>query len=480
MSHLFRPAVVPHFPVFCAAILSLQVVACGGGSDGQAAGKAASSGGAGGNGSGSGGAGGNGSGSGGAGGAGAGTGGNTASGGGGTPNGDGTAGGGGTASSGGASGGGGGTGGRQQVAACPAGTGSAGEWQDITPAAFRSPPNLEATCIAVNPVDFTVFASASNVTNGGACPTGTECPHGGTGVYKSTDCGATWSKVSVTPELDTGACFGLIVDPVDPRTMFYNNGYGDKPTVWKSVNGGVDWEPLETASPSVVPGGFVNSTSMDPENPKHLVVTYHVDCVAPRARVCLSETLDGGETWRQFDGPETGGWVEGNHITVLGATNWLYTSANGGWFTGDSGATWKLAVCWQGNATGCAEINGGVRPAVLLSDGAAYLGALNTGLFVSHARLTALPPVLLGQTWERVEGAPQASDIGDDGTSIYTSVDTRDGQPFSTAKFSDASRWTRMASIPVSRGATMNAHDSAHHLFYSANSGAGLFRLVTP
>jgi hypothetical protein len=65
-----------------------------------------------------------------------------------------------------------------------------GVWQDISPAAFYMPANLETLAVAVNPKDETVFAVAGNVTNGSSGPAGTTCPSMGTGIYKSGDCGA--------------------------------------------------------------------------------------------------------------------------------------------------------------------------------------------------------------------------------------------------------------------------------------------------
>src|SRR5271154_2067172 len=68
-----------------------------------------------------------------------------------------------------------------------------GTWHDVSPAAFYMPANLETLAVAVNPKDGTVFAAAGNVTNGSSCPAGVQCPSIGTGIYKSSDCGATWS-----------------------------------------------------------------------------------------------------------------------------------------------------------------------------------------------------------------------------------------------------------------------------------------------
>lgn len=119
-----------------------------------------------------------------------------------------------------------------------------GEWQDITPVEFTNPFNLETTCVVVNPVDQSVYASAHSRTNDQVCP---QCPKVGTGLYKSTDCGGTWTKVSQVPDFEVGACFFLIVDPVEPSTLYYVNGYSDGiMTLWKSTDGGSNFTPLKT------------------------------------------------------------------------------------------------------------------------------------------------------------------------------------------------------------------------------------------
>jgi hypothetical protein len=369
-----------------------------------------------------------------------------------------------------------GSGGTRTVGACN-GLGAVDVWQNITPSAFTSPPNLEAGCVAINPNDQSVFAAAGNVTNGPACPSGTTCPSGGTGVYKSTDCGATWTKISTTHNLETGSCFGLLVDPVNPQTMYYNNGYGNNPTVYKSIDGGVSWDPLSTDANHVLQYNFVNSTAMDRADPKHLVVTYHESCAAPYAPNCLAESKDGGATWRQFKGPEANGWVEVGYAAILGTTQLFYSSGNGGWYSGDGGATWRLTLCWSGS--GCLNVNSGVFPAHVASDGVAYVGAINGGMMASRADPAATPPVLLGQAWTKIPSSPAAYDIFDDGARLYASRDDASGQPYRTAPLSNPAVWTKMDSPNISRGSKMSAYDAAHHVLYTANNGAGIWRLVT-
>ena len=78
--------------------------------------------------------------------------------------------------SGGQGGSGGSGGGPVVVTKCDS-LGSVGTWQNVEPAAFHSPSNMQTIAVAVNPKDQSVFAAASNKTNGG---------NGSTGIYKST------------------------------------------------------------------------------------------------------------------------------------------------------------------------------------------------------------------------------------------------------------------------------------------------------
>ena len=215
------------------------------------------------------------------------------------------------------------------VHSCSGLSGATGHWQNISPSAFTSPPNMEVLAVVVNPQDDSVFAAAGNVTNGSACPAGTTCPSAGTGIYKSTDCGATWSRVSdTTPGTDsanllTGDPWAMLIDPVEPQTLYVNNGYGSGPTLYKSVDGGVHWASLNPDPALVVGKGspFVQAIAIDPRDHMHLAVTFHDDCGSPYTPWCFSRSSDGGATWKEFNGPTSvpgftiDGWMEASSIS---------------------------------------------------------------------------------------------------------------------------------------------------------------------
>jgi hypothetical protein len=344
---------------------------------------------------------------------------------------------------------------------------AAGTWENISPPAFLNPSNMETLAVAVNPVDHTVFAAAGNKTNGG---------NAGTGVYRSADCGASWLLISTGAggdQLQSGDPWALLIDPVTPQTMYIDNGYGGPPTVFKTTNGGVDWTPLSPDVGNFLAGGSnsVQAIAMDPAKPEHIAVTFHDTCNGPYNGLCLSESDDAGATWHEFAGPpQVMGWREAASLGVLGASTYLYTCDLGGYYTADTGKTWKQVFTQTiaGSYAGSAHFG---------PDGTLYLGVTNNGIFSSKP--SANSPV--GSSWTAIPGSPNTSMMTDDGTNLIASYSwDYGGQPFYMAPLSGLTPWVNMQSPKIGRGSNQLAYDSEHHVAYAANWGAGLWRLVTP
>jgi photosystem II stability/assembly factor-like uncharacterized protein len=342
-----------------------------------------------------------------------------------------------------------------------------GTWESVEPAAFHSPSNMQTIAVAVNAQEGSVFAAASNKTNGG---------NGSTGIYKSTDCGASWSMWNTgagQANLATGQLWAMLIDPDSPQTMYVANGYGDGPTLYKSTNGGVDFSPLAPDASNVLPShnNFVQAVAIDPGQSQHLAVTFHDDCGAPLSPLCLSQTTDGGATWTEFNGPaEVTGWREGATLSIFGPSNYFYACDVGAWYTSDGGKSWTKALPQGvfGRYAGSTDI---------APDGTAYIGVPNLGMFYSRADSTATPPVLLGSSWTLIPNSPQSTNVIDDGVELIAAQVS--GPPFFSASISMPATWTHMPTPAVQDGSNEMAYDPAHHVVYSANFENGLLRLVT-
>jgi hypothetical protein len=361
--------------------------------------------------------------------------------------------------------------------------GAVGVWQDITPAEFRSASNLETTAVVADPQNpGTLYASAGNKTNGG---------NGSVGVYKSTDCGATWAKISASGSpLESGDVWQLLIDPTNAQTLYATNGYGSSPTIYKSSDGAVTFAPLATDSQHQE--NFVRSASIDPTDAEHLVVSYHELCASPRSPLCLSETHDAGATWRQFDGPPVSmsalGGDGGGPMVVSEGAILFFQPGSGVWYTNDDGQTWVEHFQWY-NFPGNTDPNDPYNAALPTTNGGPGLGYVGTrGIYVSFEATGVFEVAapydatgLVPSAWKLLAGSPaEGATMIDDGVSLFASaLSDTSGQSYYSAPVGTGTPWQQMARGGGGRGAGTFSYDVGHHLVYSANWGAGLWRLTS-
>src|SRR3984957_3995271 len=99
------------------------------------------------------------------------------------------------------------------------------------------------------------------------------------GMFRSTDCGATWTRVNTGQNADamsSGRPWSLVIDPITPDVMYTVQGYVAS-GLWKSTNAGVDWTNVLTPAITAAfyTGGQITGIGMDPGDHTHLVIESH-------------------------------------------------------------------------------------------------------------------------------------------------------------------------------------------------------------
>ena len=126
----------------------------------------------------------------------------------------------------------------------------------------------------------------------------------------------------------------MAVNPVTPGVMYIVGAYGAL-GLFKSTNGGVDWQqlfPAESEYAKHVQYNFVGGVIINPTDHRHLVVTAHAPCSAPygsNGSSCQAETLDSGATWTIVPNPAGLGFIENAGAYLLGRDNWIFATPFG-------------------------------------------------------------------------------------------------------------------------------------------------------
>jgi photosystem II stability/assembly factor-like uncharacterized protein len=166
-----------------------------------------------------------------------------------------------------------------------------------------------------------------------------------TGLYRSTDHGETWAKWNTDADLDTGSAWTLEVDPFDDDIMWATAGYGTTPGggPLKSTDGGATWTKMPAGSPTVVDD--VYKIACDPYLADHVLVAWHSDW-SGQSSSGWSESFNGGDTWTNHNAPAST-WTNSGHAIFFldDSDSWLLgTQDNGYWRTTDGGANWTQVI----------------------------------------------------------------------------------------------------------------------------------------
>jgi photosystem II stability/assembly factor-like uncharacterized protein len=336
-----------------------------------------------------------------------------------------------------------------------------GTWVNITPAQL-DPATYACTDLKFDPSNpstlFAVFGSA-------------------TGIYRSTDGGATWA---VYGDMPSPVGLGRIcIDPRNAAHLYFLGGLGTVTNgFWASTDGGAHW----VASAAFKAGVAVTTNDMynlvmDPADGNHLIMTSHQPWNGYGEDAGVLETKDGGATFIQHAPPS--GMSHGTGIAFLydpvkgigNSNTWLVGSgyADGLWRTTDAGTTWQeVSTTYSGD-------HGGFE-AYISKNGNVYIGALG-GIARSSD---------VGATWVQApNGLPWSyyyCAIGD-GNHLYTSagfVGADQNQPTFVSPEGGANEgaaWTTYSSQTLGNGPWRMVFDATNRIIYSANWGTGAMAL---
>jgi photosystem II stability/assembly factor-like uncharacterized protein len=345
---------------------------------------------------------------------------------------------------------------------------TSGIWEDVTP------PSLAAWIDAGNSDAPTVVAA--DPVNSGTVYVGTGGYSGTSGLLRTTDCGATWTKVDTgtnSQSLDGAqSLWTLNLDPLAPNVLYTNAGYGTN-DFYKSTNGGVDWSPIwppQTQSDAAMvlaqASGFTGNSQMDPYDHSHLLLTFHDGCSGPQMLPypgvgCFAESTDGGGTWQLVFGSPAFE-AQARLYFLDDSTTWLVPSNGFLWRTTDGGATW----------TNVAQLSAGGHSAGNLYH------STKTGFYIGTMEGVIHSPDG-AQNWSLIPNSGQwVKTLVGTGTNIYAL--STNGVLMTPE--TDGQNWTLMQGSPGGGDGAFGGYDPGHHLLVvsALAPSTGIWRIVTP
>jgi len=127
----------------------------------------------------------------------------------------------------------------------------------------------------------------------------------GSKVFKTTDCGQSWNEYDfVTSEEDYYSRASISINPLNTNILFGighlitdNRGY--RVVIFKSANGGEDWEPQYLCDETEFASG--NSIVVDPANPDNIYCAAYA-LINDDYVYKIYKSTDGGDQWNDISG----------------------------------------------------------------------------------------------------------------------------------------------------------------------------------
>jgi photosystem II stability/assembly factor-like uncharacterized protein len=189
-----------------------------------------------------------------------------------------------------------------------------------------------------------------SVRSGTVLPSRAELASRGISYVAAADALGAWSPLG--PGNVGGRTRALLIDPRAPKTMYAGGAAGG---VWKSVDGGASWRPLDDLMANLA----VVSLAMDPASSNVLYAGtgegfYNSDAVRGAG---IFKTTDGGLTWTQLPATARADFYYVNDLAVSTRDpRRIYAATRSGvWRSLDAGATWTRVLDPRVNG-GCLDL----------------------------------------------------------------------------------------------------------------------------
>lgn len=350
-----------------------------------------------------------------------------------------------------------------------------GEWTNVGPSQVPFGNDVFTQGLAIDPCDPAILYLAVSAFD--IAPAG---------LFKSTNAGATWTRVAQVTTDQEGVDhldepIRVRIDPEDPQHLYVVDGVrGATMGFWVSHDGGETFTmPEGFRSLEANEGIFMFDTydvAVDPTDFEHLLVSSHSpwSWEQPNVPAGVLESRDGGESWIVHPGQPT--WAQGHAINFLfdpeqgigDANTWLLGTQNDGmWRTTDAGATWT-------QVTTVAIQHGGGTIYYARSEIA------GNGVLYASGTPSLVRSTDNGATWTEV-GPPGGgfTAVHGDGERLYTSM-IYGPSPMWTSSEDDGATWVEHGTHQFGQGPFELAFDATNRILYTASWNDGLWAMALP